>query len=271
MYFVLIVAERSPLLKSVLIAVLILTSSVRADEPWGMILGYHRIVEKKVLHPDVTISAFEEQMQFVKDNYEVITLDHLVDCIKEKKQLQANSVVITIDDGDKTIYKNAYPILKKFNLPATIFIYSDYIGKGGFTWEQAKEMAENGISFGSHTKTHSNLTEKLKDESGEKYLERIRLELSASKKVIEENLKTEVKYLAYPYGEHRENVEAEVLKAGYVAAMGMAWDRNFVSSAQLINLKRRIIPGKTRFNEFVDIFRNINLDKSLEITCEEYR
>ncbi|OGF48200.1 MAG: hypothetical protein A2452_04025 [Candidatus Firestonebacteria bacterium RIFOXYC2_FULL_39_67] len=259
------------MLKSFLIGILILTSCVRADEPWGMILGYHRIVEKRTLYPDVTITAFEEQMQFIKDNYEVISLDYLVSCIKEKKSLEANSVVITLDDGDQTIYKNAYPILKRLNLPATVFLYSDYPGKGGMTWEQVKEMSNNGVIFGSHTKSHTLLTEKLKGESKEKYLERLRMELVESKKTIEEKIKKEVKYLAYPYGQHLEVVEAEVLKAGYIAATGMAWDRNFVSSALLVNLKRRLIPGKYKFNEFVDIFKNTNLDKSSETLHEDYR
>lgn len=259
------------MLKRIAILLLIFSFGLSAAESWGLILGYHRIVEKRTLHPDVTISDFEEQLQYVKDNYEVISLDHLVNCIKEKKPLEANSVVITFDDGDESIYKNAYPIIKKLNIPVTIFLYSDYPGKGGFTWEQAKEMSDNGISFGSHTKSHVILTDKLKGEIEEKYIERIRSELVDSKKIIEENIKKEVKYLAYPYGQHLEVVETEVLKAGYIAATGMAWDRNFVSSASLINLKRRLIPGKCRYSEFVDIFKNTNLDKSSEITNEDCR
>ncbi|MFH1074880.1 MAG: polysaccharide deacetylase family protein [Candidatus Firestonebacteria bacterium] len=249
----------------------ILSFSLFADESWGMILGYHRIVEKRTLHPDVTIDAFKEQMQFVRDNYKVISLDYLVNCIKERKPLEANSVIITFDDGDETIYKNAYPILKRLNFPFAIFLYSDYPGKGGFSWEQAKEMSDNGIIFGSHTKSHAILTDKLADESEEKYLKRLRIELVESKKTIEDNIKKEVKYFAYPYGKHTEIVETEMSKAGYIAATGMAWDRNFVSSASLINLKRRLIPGKYKLNEFVDIFKNTNIDKSSETEHEDYK
>lgn len=254
-----------------ILLILVLSSVLIAEEPWVMILGYHRIVQKRQLHPDVTVSAFEEQLEFIKANYEVISLDYLVRCLKEKNPPTANSIVITLDDGDESIYTHAYPLLKKYNLPATVFYYSNYLGNGGITRAQIKEMSENGICFGSHTKTHALLTVKLKGESAEGYQKRLREELTESKKTIEEITKKEVKYLAYPYGKHNEVVDAEAVKAGYMAAVGIAWDRNYISSAAVMNLKRRLIPGRYKLSDFADIFKSSNIDKSLETDHEDYR
>ena len=257
------------LYKNILL-VLLFAFALFAEEPWGMILGYHRIVKKKKFNPDVTAASFEAQLQFLKANYRVISLEELVRHIKEKIPLEANSVVITLDDGDESIYKNAYPILKKEKLPATVFLYSNYPGWGGISWNQVKEMSDNGISFGSHTKSHAILNSKNKGESEEKYLGRLRAELVDSKKIIEEKTGKEVVYLAYPFGKHNEVVDAEVLKAGYLAATGTAWDRNYVSTASPVNLKRRIIPGKYKLTEFVDIFKKTDVDKSAETQHEDY-
>ena len=253
------------------IFLLILAVTGFSGEAWSIILGYHRIIENPVKAPDITVRAFEEQMQFIKNNYNIITLEHLVKCIVEKIPLDANSVVVTLDDGDRSSYQKAYPVLKKLNIPATLFLYTDFLGKGGLTWEEAVEMSKNGITLGSHTVAHVNLTEKKPGETQEKYLERIRFELVESKKRIENKIGQPVLYLNYPYGRHDGTVEKEAAAAGYAAAVGTSWDRNYVSSAGLFNLKRRLIPGKYKFTDFVDIFKNRSIDKSLEIEDEEYR
>ncbi len=242
-----------------------------AKEPWAIILGYHRVIENPVKRPDITVKAFEEQMQFIKDNYSIITLEHLVKCVVEKKAFEANSVVVTLDDGDRSTYEKAFPILKKLGIPATLFLYTDFPGKGGVSWAEVIEMSKNGISIGSHTVHHINLTEQKTGETREKYLERIRCELIESKKVIEEKIGQPVLYLNYPYGRQNETVEKEAASAGYTAAVGTAWDRNFVSSTDLFRLKRRLIPEKYKFTDFVDMFKNTDIDKSLEIEHEEYR
>ncbi|MCK4859657.1 MAG: polysaccharide deacetylase family protein, partial [Candidatus Omnitrophica bacterium] len=118
------------------------------------ILMYHRFgYEESSLF--VEPENFACQMAYLKDkNYNVISLDELVKGIKSNRNFAHNSVVITIDDGYKDNYTYGYPVLKKHNFPATIFIIANFMGnkKGYLTWEEIKVMSEQGISFGGHTK-----------------------------------------------------------------------------------------------------------------------
>lgn len=177
------------------------------------ILAYHHVDE--VMHkdsPTVFPENFLKQMEFIHDKgYNVITLDELVDAIIEKRKLPRNSVVITIDDGYKDNYVYAYPVFKKYNLPATIFIISGKIGQQDFlSWSQIKEMKQNNISFGAHTRSHAYLP----DLKGEQ----LKAEISGSKKDIERELKSEIKNFCYPIGGFSEEIIQIVKQSGFVSA-----------------------------------------------------
>ena len=100
---------------------------------------------------------FRKQLKFFKKHkYNVISLDMLVAALKEKKRLPKKSVVITFDDGYEDNYTNAFPILKEFGFPATIFVITDLISTEDeyLTWDQLREMEKHGITIGSHTLDH---------------------------------------------------------------------------------------------------------------------
>ena len=76
-------------------------------------------------------------------------------------------MAITIDDGYRSVYDLAYPILKKHNFTATLFIYTDFVDNSpnALTWEQLRELAQAGFEVEAHTITHADLTLKRKGES----------------------------------------------------------------------------------------------------------
>lgn len=80
---------------------------------------------------NVTPQNFEEQMKVIKNNYDVIRLENIYE---ELKCGTRDAVVITFDDGYSSVIKNAYPILEKYNLPATIFLTTENIGKCKENW-----------------------------------------------------------------------------------------------------------------------------------------
>ena len=103
----------------------------------------------------------------------------------------------------------AWPILKKFGYPFTMFIYTDYV-KGGpksggqsISWEQLAEMRDAGVDIQSHTVSHSSLNAK-KGKTDEQYQAWLKSELAGSKELLEKNLGIQVKAIAYPYGLHSE-------------------------------------------------------------------
>ena len=112
----------------------------------AVILTYHR-VGNATNNSSLTISPenFEKQIKYLAGNKIIISMEDLVTNIKKDIEFPEESVVITFDDGYKDNYTNAYPILKKYNLPFTIFLSTDYIGSDKITWyDELRYKIERG-------------------------------------------------------------------------------------------------------------------------------
>jgi peptidoglycan/xylan/chitin deacetylase (PgdA/CDA1 family) len=164
------------------------------------------------------IDVFDQQMRYLKENgYRVISLAKLLDFVQYRHTIPKKSLVIAIDDGNRSAYKIAYPMLKKYGYTATLFIYTDFVGisKVAITWEQLREMKAAGFEIGSHTKSHSDLTKQREGESKAEFMARVKSELLDSKRLLDKNLKQETIYLAFPYGRYNERVLAISEQMGY--------------------------------------------------------
>ena len=120
---------------------------------------YHSISDEKAINS----KNFEEQLELMK-NYATFKFEELeeVHCTLPK-----NSILLTFDDGYKDNYTNAFPLLKKYNMKATIFLNTAYIGTDPeyLNWEEIKEMYESGlIDFQLHTHSHLTVIRKLEIE-----------------------------------------------------------------------------------------------------------
>jgi len=186
------------------------------------VLSYHNFSpDRSTNRMTVTKAAFEEQMKLLKDKgYRVITLDQFLGFLNFKSQIPPKSVVITIDDGWRSAFEIAMPILKKYGYPATLFVYTGLIVGSSKTlsWELIREMGENGIDIQGHTITHRTLTSVNKRESFKEYFDAIERELSESARIIKAKVGKDIKYLAYPDGETNHLVIDLVKKDGYKAA-----------------------------------------------------
>jgi len=177
------------------------------------ILMYHRFGYKEsALY--VTPENFEKQLKFLVDNdYNVIPLKELVDGIKNGTKFGRNTVVITIDDGYKDVYTYAYPLLKKYGIPATVFVISGFISteKDFMSWRDVVEMAENNIDIGGHTDTNKYIPDVTTDEM-------LLQETAGCKQKIEEQLGKTILFFCYPSGGFTEKAKIFIKKAGYVGA-----------------------------------------------------
>jgi len=186
-----------------------------------VVLCYHRFEEKGGREMVSTPAEFEAQLQGLKDNgITVIPMDDFLAWRRGEKSIPAKSAVITLDDGWLTGYTTAWPLLKKFGYPFTMFIYTDYV-KGGaksggqsMTWEQLAEMRDAGVDIASHTVTHTGLNAR-KGKTDEQYREWLRGEIAGSKQILEDKLGIQVKTIAYPYGLHNDVVREVVKESGY--------------------------------------------------------
>lgn len=236
---------------------------VWAQETVILILTYHDFTIEEGSSYDMNIVEFEKQMDYLAaHNYSVISLSEL---LKELKggQLPPKPVVITIDDGFKSNYTLAYPVLKKYNFPATLFIYTNFIEKnnGSLTWEEIREMTKNNIEIGSHTLSHCNLLKYKKNENYETYLARIRREIFLSKEILESKIGSKVKFFAYPYGVYSPIIKNLVIQAGYEGILN-ANNMNNTLTVDPFSLNRQIIFGQSSFNSFIRILNQRPLNTS---------
>jgi len=194
------------------VPILMYHSVSSADIKPVFVIGHHR--EGKLRLLNVSPQSFDKQMGYLQNNgYQVISLDDYVEGNRQGKKFSHRTVVITFDDGYQDNYTNAFPILKKYHFPATIFLISDIVGINPdiLNWEQVKEMGKYGITFGSHTRHHAYLPSLSKGQMKD--------EILGSKRAIEEHLGKPVYYLAYPSGGFSEQVKAITALAGYKAAL----------------------------------------------------
>ncbi|MFH0839007.1 MAG: polysaccharide deacetylase family protein [Candidatus Omnitrophota bacterium] len=200
------------------------------------VLMYHNIDTNTSSSLSVAPQSFERQMKFLKESgYNVISFEALIRLIKGKKPFKAKTIVITFDDGYENNYTYAYPMLKKYNLPATIFVIVADVGKSGYlNWDEIREMSLHDITIGSHTLTHPYLTS-LDEASLDK-------ELTLSKKILEEKLNKEVNLMSYPLGGFNRGVIEAVKKAGYIGACatnpGKKYPNNDIYAIKRIRISR---------------------------------
>ncbi|MDY5716191.1 MAG: polysaccharide deacetylase family protein [Selenomonas sp.] len=137
----------------------------------------------------------------------------MLDAFENGRDLPSKPVINTFDDGYIDNYRNAYPVLEKYNLKATIFLISDYVSTypNYLTWADVAEMQESGIiDFESHTLSHAELDKITSAEAWQ--------QLSGSKKALEWHLNKPINFIAYPCGSYDEELERLTKKAGYRAA-----------------------------------------------------
>lgn len=227
------------------------------------VLSYYRLSKNKPSKIAITQDDFKAQMKYLKDNgYHVITLDQLLGFLDYQEQIPEKSVAITFDDGWISVYDIAFPILKKYGFPATIFIYTDFVGGGkAMSWKHIKELSEAGFDIQCQTKTHRNLTVLKNNESFKEYFDSLEMEISYPKKLIEKKLDKECNCLAYPYGKTNNLVIAMLKKHGYRAAFTVDNQSNpFFIDKYKIN--RSVIYGKydiEKFKNKLSVFQHMEL------------
>lgn len=203
-----------------------------------IIFCYHGLVDK-VRYPgtQITPAAFEAQMKELKDRgITVIGMQDLLAWKRGEKNIPPRCAVITFDDGLKSQYEVAWPIMKKLGYTFTMFIYTEGVRGGLFgggeaiTWEMLGDMRDNGIDIEAHSATHQDLREghpvtirqpdgkkERKKLTGPEYEQFLQAELVGCKNLLEQRLGIKVNCFAVPYGFYNEHVKEIARKNGYEA------------------------------------------------------
>jgi len=203
-----------------------------------VILCYHRFVEK-IRFPGTEIrpAEFEAQMQILKDRgITVIGMQDFLAWKRSEKSIPPRCAIITFDDGWETQYSVAWPILKKFAYPLTVFVYTEGVrggslgGGGAITWEQLAEMRDEGVDIEAHSATHQDLREghavmvalaaakrSKKKLTGEEYVQWLQHEVVGCKEVLEQKLALKVNCYAVPFVHYNESIKKLAQQSGYEA------------------------------------------------------
>jgi peptidoglycan/xylan/chitin deacetylase (PgdA/CDA1 family) len=182
----------------------------------------------------VTTTLFESQLKYLKDNgYKVIPLRELVEYYLGKGPApNPHSVVITVDDGHISVYSEMFPLVRRYTIPVTLFIYPSAISNAPYTmtWGQLREMKETGLfNFQSHTFWHPNFKKDKKRLKPAEYESSIVIQLKKSKEKLEKELDVRVSMLAWPFGIYDDDLIHRAMEAGYVATFTM--EKHPVSSS----------------------------------------
>jgi peptidoglycan/xylan/chitin deacetylase (PgdA/CDA1 family) len=197
------------------------------------IIMYHSVnpVENPAIRSlIVKPESFRRQMRFLKDHrYNVVTLSQLAKLIVSGRKLPPRTIAITFDDGYRDNYTYAFPVLKEYKIPATIFIIIDEVGrlvkdKSGddrLSWKEIKEMQDSGlISFGSHAMGPEPLTKISSDEE-------LKRQVFFSKKTLEEELGVAVYAFSYPEGRFDAKIRQLVIDAGHKTAVATKLGKDY--------------------------------------------
>lgn len=177
------------------------------------ILEYHKVGLHKGDHvPTVSPQAFERQLALLKRwGVQVWPLGDLVEAWRAGRRLPWRCTAITFDDGYLETYTIAWPLLKRYGFPATVFVSVSEVGTPGFTtWTQLQAMAHDGFTIGSHTVRHAYVPDTP--------LAQVREEFTVSKQLIERALGRAAALLSYPIGGFTREAQQCAREAGYAAA-----------------------------------------------------
>jgi peptidoglycan/xylan/chitin deacetylase (PgdA/CDA1 family) len=209
------------------------------------ILAYHRFGPVVSDGMTVTTSSFESQLKTLRENrYTVIRLRQLVDFLLGRSQAPPpRAVVLTVDDGHKSVYTDLLPLLKKYQAPATLFLYPSAISNASYamTWDQIREIKTTGLcDLQSHTFWHPNFKNEKKKLNPGEYQRFVDMQLRKSKEKLERELQVKVDLLAWPFGIYDDELMHQAAAAGYVAALSI--DRRHASPLdQAMALPRYLI------------------------------
>lgn len=235
--------------------------------PWGVspdglqtvpVLCYHRFTAGKGPTRSKMILAaddFEAQLKWLqREGYRALRTGEFQAFIEGREAVPPRSVLLTVDDGFASFFEHAFPLLKKYQMPATLFIYTDVIGiASGLSWSQLRELAKSGlVDIQAHSRTHRNLSEMQPGEGDAQYRRNLAQELRHPRAELERQLGmlgVKVQHFAYPYGASNDKVLEALNAEGYALGFTVRAGGNaFYEQPQLIH--RTMIYGDQTLDDF---------------------
>jgi peptidoglycan/xylan/chitin deacetylase (PgdA/CDA1 family) len=185
----------------------------------------------------VTTPVFASHLRYFREaDYTVIPLRELVrNHANQHSRLPARPVVITVDDGHRSVYTDLFPLVKQYRVPVTLFVYPSAVSNASYamTWEQLREMKDSGLfEIQSHSYWHPNFHKEKKRLTPEQYAKFVVWQLTQARSILEQRLGIQVDMMAWPFGIYDDELIKTAVAAGYVAALTL--DRRHASRSDSV-------------------------------------
>lgn len=194
--------------------------------PGVPILVYHRFAAVASDSMTVSLAVLEGHLQTLQqEGFQVIPLAQVVAFLQGAgPPPPPRAVVLTVDDGHRSVFTELYPRLLRQRLPVTLFIYPSAISNADYalSWEQLRQMQASGlVDIQSHTFWHPNFRQERRRLTPSAYAAFVDRQLGRSKAVLEERLQAPVTLLAWPFGLFDDELKRQAAAAGYLAAFSI--------------------------------------------------
>ena len=221
------------------------------------ILMYHSVGDNDVFFT-VALETFSRQLDYLKkNNYQVVSLSDLVERLEKGRKIPLQTVVLRFDDGYRDNYDNVFPILKKYNFPATIFLTVGRVGQKLnnsqnlpleiLDWLEIREMEQSGlVDFQPHGLTHQKLDKISPIEAAK--------EIGEAKNLMEKELNKKREFFSYPFGRYNQSIIRLLKKYGFRAGLSLR-DGRVKKGDNLFTLKRKSVNSETSWVEFKSMVR----------------
>ena len=224
-----------------------------ANEKSAIVLMYHRFEDQRFPSTSISSKNFQDQIRYLKENnFNILPISDLLLFFNKNYDIPDKSIFITIDDGYKSFYEHAFPILKKHKIPFSLFLSTKFVSnekKSDFmSWKMIEELSKNKGQILNHTDSHPKLLELQIDE--------VEKEFNLAEKKIISKIGRLQKVLSYPYGESNPQIQNLVKEMGY--DIGFAQH----SSPVHVNENRMELPRFAINDEFGNMDRFIQIVNS---------
>ncbi len=221
-------------------------------QPALTILGYHSISSEGTLL-DIPYDLFVEQIQFLKENFDLVSIDWVLDCLQNGGAPSRPAVALTFDDGYQDLEDSVVPLLEQNGIPGAIFVMSRPESANRAQLGSSKEvlspqsiraLQRRGWTIGCHGATHIDLTQPGVD---------LDAEIMQAKELLQADIEGEVKYFAYPKGKCSAEVVRRTREAGFVAAF-MASPAVLSRRTDWMKIPRIFVDARHTRNQFGALF-----------------
>lgn len=197
---------------------LLLMTQVQAGQHLNILI-YHHVSENTPASTSVSTEQFRTHLQLLKDEgFTVVDLRTTLAKLQRGEEIADNAVAITFDDGFHNIYDNAWPLLKEYGYPFTLFVATDAIDQGYndmMTWDQLREMKKAGVTVANHSTDHGYLVRQHRRDR--QWLNRVQNNIEQAQARLQTELGDDIPlWFAYPYGEFTLALADRLADMGYL-------------------------------------------------------